>query len=243
MQPVALYGAGDFAREVAWLVEECLVTSDERRTTNDEPSTLDTRHSTLRRVVCIVDDEVSNQGSMMDGIPVMDLATAHRQFPSARMVIAVGRPQTREQLAVKATAAGFRFDTIIHPDVRRSTRVAIGEGTVICAGTIITTDVVLGAHVQINLDCTIGHDTVLKDYATLAPGVHVSGHVNVGRRAYIGTGAVIINGCAGQPLTIGEDAIVAAGAVVTKPVPPRTTVVGVPARPIVKKRQTMNDER
>jgi len=234
--PVAIYGAGDFAREVAWLVGECGEgnPNDEIRNPNVRHSGFDIRTSFLQ-VVCIVDDEVSNQGSTMNGVPVMDLETAHRQFPTAGMVIAVGRPQTRERLARKAAATGFRFDTIIHPDVRRSARVEIGGGTVVCAGSIITTDVVLGAHVQINLDCTIGHDTILNDYATLAPGVHVSGHVNVGSRAYIGTGAVIINGCAGQPLTIGEDSIVAAGAVVTKPVPPRTTVVGVPARPLQKK--------
>lgn len=112
--------------------------------------------------------------------------------------------------------------------------VEIGEGTVICAGNILTTNIVLGKQVQINLDCTIGHDVMMQDYATLAPGVHVSGCVHIGKRVYIGTGAVIINGTPDHPLVIEDDAVIGAGAVVTRPVPPGVTVVGVPARPLQK---------
>jgi acetyltransferase-like isoleucine patch superfamily enzyme len=105
---------------------------------------------------------------------------------------------------------------------------------VVCAGSILTTDIAVGNHVQINLDCTIGHDVELDDYATLAPGVHVSGYVSIGRRAYIGTGATIINGTADRRLTIACDAVVGAGACVTRSVESGVTVVGVPAKPIGK---------
>ena len=53
------------------------------------------------------------------------------------------------------------------------------------------------------------------------------GKVVIKRNAYIGAGAIILPG-----VTVGEFAIVAAGAVVTKDVPPRTIVAGVPARVI-----------
>jgi sugar O-acyltransferase (sialic acid O-acetyltransferase NeuD family) len=132
----------------------------------------------------------------------------------------------------KAADAGFDFATIIHPRVERSEWIEIGVGTVICAGNILTTNIVLGRHVQINLDCTVGHDVIMGDYTTLAPGVHVSGWVHFGQRVYVGTGAVIINGTQESPLLIGDDAIIGAGACVTKSVPPGLTVVGVPARPL-----------
>jgi acetyltransferase-like isoleucine patch superfamily enzyme len=112
--------------------------------------------------------------------------------------------------------------------------VEVGRGSVITVGNILNVNVRLGQHVHVNLDCTIGHDAVLEDYATLAPGVHVSGWVFIKEGAYIGTGAVIINGTEDKPLEIGAYAVVGAGAVVTKDVPPGVTVVGVPAKPLSK---------
>jgi serine acetyltransferase len=103
---------------------------------------------------------------------------------------------------------------------------------VICAGNILTTNIVLGQHVQLNLDCTVGHDVVMGDYTSLAPGVHISGCVHLGNRVYIGTGAVIINGTQDDPIVIGDDVVIGAGACVTKSVADGLTVVGVPARPL-----------
>jgi sugar O-acyltransferase (sialic acid O-acetyltransferase NeuD family) len=124
--------------------------------------------------------------------------------------------------------------TLVHPRVEKSRWVTIGSGVVICAGNILTTNITIGDNVQINLDCTVGHDVQLAEYATLAPGVHVSGCVTVGRRVYIGTGAVIINGTQQEPLTIGDDAVVGAAACVTRSVAAGATVVGVPAKALSK---------
>ncbi len=131
-------------------------------------------------------------------------------------------------------AAGLGAATLIHPRVERSQWIEVGAGTVICAGNILTVNIKIGRHTQINLDCTIGHDVVMGEYTTLAPGVHVSGWVHFGRRVYVGTGAVIINGTEKAPVVIGDDAVIGAGAVVTKSVAAGSTVVGVPARPMQK---------
>lgn len=216
LQKIAIYGAGGFAREVAWLVESCNL-------------------PTARyQVVCFIDDNEANQGRMLNEVPVIALAEALARFPDAQVVGGIGSPQTREKVMAKAASAGASFGTIIHPRVEYSRWVEIGEGAVICAGSILTTNITLGRHVQINLDCTVGHDVVMGEYTTLAPGVHVSGWVHMGRRVYIGTGAAILQGAHDAPLTIGDDAVIGAGAVVTKAVPSGMTVVGVPARPLQK---------
>jgi len=214
---IAIYGGGGFAREVAWLVQACNVGAN------------------LYKVVCFIDDNEAAHGSILNVIPVMGLEEARSRFPDARVVGGVGSPQTRQRLMEKAAGAGFGFGTIVHPRVERSQWIEIGAGTVICAGNILTTNITLGQHVQINLDCTVGHDVVIGDFATLAPGVHVSGCVHLGKRVYVGTGAVIINGTQEEPIVVGDDAVIGAGACVTKSVPAGQVVVGVPARPLQRK--------
>ena len=102
----------------------------------------------------------------------------------------------------------------------------------ITAGSILTNQIRIGNHVHINLDCTIGHDAILQDFTTLAPGVHVSGNVAFGHGCYVGTGANIL-----EKLHIGEWSIIGAGSTITKDVPANTTVVGLPGI-VVKTRES-----
>ena len=210
MNQIAIYGAGGFAREVAWLAESC-----------------DGDH----RVVCFVDDNPALFGRQINGIPVMSLEDAAGRFAGAGIVSGIGSPKARACVMEKAVVAGFMPVSLIHPRVEMSRWIKMGEGVVICAGCILTTNIQIGKQVQINLDSTVGHDVVLGDYTTLAPGVRVSGWVHFGKRVYVGTGAVFINGTEENPLLIGDDAIIGAGACVTKSVC-YGTWVGVPAKPL-----------
>lgn len=213
-QRIAVYGAGGFAREAAWLVESCNV--DQER----------------YQVVCFIDDNPNTHGTLLNGFPIMGLEAASQQFPDVQVVIGIGEPKTRQKIAGKVAAAGLGFASVVHPRTEMSRWVEVGEGAVICAGNILTTNIRLGKQVQINLDCTVGHDVVMDDYTTLAPGAHISGWVHFGKRVYVGTGAVILQGNSAAPLTIGDDAVIGAGAVVNKPVPAGVTVVGIPAKPL-----------
>ena len=206
---ILIYGSGGFAREVAWLAGEADWS-----------------------VKAFIDDNPVRWGQKVNGIPVCSLEEAVKRYPDLPVTVAVGNPKIRKTLVEKVRTLGFPFVTLLHPRVEKSALVEIGEGSVVTAGNILTVNIRLGKHVHVNLDCTIGHDAVLEDYVTLAPGVHVSGQVYIREGAYIGTGAVIINGTEEAPLEIGEYAIIGAGAVVVRDVPASTTVVGVPARPI-----------
>ena len=73
----------------------------------------------------------------------------------------------------------------------------------------------------------VAHDS---SYRCVDPSVPIKfGEVRIKKNAYIGAGAIILRG-----VTIGEYSIVAAGAVVTKDVPTRTIVAGIPAKVIDK---------
>lgn len=202
-----IFGAGGFGREVAWLAEQAWGAAVGLQFLVDHPEY-------LREPV--------------NGIPVRLLQDA-QVGPDSRFVVALGDPTQRRTATAACIAAGHEPATLVHPRVEMSQRVALGDGAVLCAGTVVTVDVTIGAHVHVNLGCTIGHDAKIGEFSTLSPGVHVSGNVTIGRDVLIGTGACIINGAPGQPLTIGDGAVIAAGACVTRPVEPGSMVAGVPA--------------
>jgi sugar O-acyltransferase (sialic acid O-acetyltransferase NeuD family) len=211
---IAIYGAGGFTRTVAWHVRAC------------------NRQVEKYEIVCLISDIPNEHGKIIHEIPVLSLDEAYERYPLARVVRAIGNPKASESIMDKAATKGFGFETILHPNVEMSEYVKIGTGTVILAGSIISTNINIGMHVQINLDCTIGHDAIIEDFSTIAPGVHISGWVHLGKRVHVGTGAVVIDGSPEEPISIGDDVIIGAGACVTKSIPSGLTVVGVPAKPI-----------
>lgn len=90
--------------------------------------------------------------------------------------------------------------------------VTIGDNTLVAAHTIITSQT---------------HDVEALGRGALYRQTHLAKEVRIGKNVWIGSGAVILPG-----ITIGDDSVVAAGAVVTKNVPSKTLVVGVPAKAV-----------
>lgn len=211
MKDLIIIGASGFGREVAWLVE---------RINKVNPTWT---------LLGFIDDSESLQGKTVNQYPVLGKTEDVVRFTGAYFVCAVGASKIRERIIerVKTYNPSIRFGTVIDPSVEMSDLVTIGEGTIICAHTIITVNIRIGSHVIINLDCTVGHDAILHDFVTMYPSVNVSGITEIGRCSELGTGMQIIQG-----KTVGEYSILGAGAVVVKDIPPKCTAVGSPAKPI-----------
>jgi sugar O-acyltransferase (sialic acid O-acetyltransferase NeuD family) len=207
---VGIFGAGGHGRELAWLARECW----------GEGTPL-----------CFVVDDEKVPKAERNGIPVDSLSQFSGRHAGAYIAMAIGDPARRERCVAKCLACGLRTVSLVHPRVAVSPWVFAGEGCVVAAGAVLTTNIELGRHVHINVCCSVSHDAIIGDFSTLSPGVHLSGWVTMGRRVFVGTGAVMRNGTPGRPLTIGDDVVIGAGACVVADVPAGTTVAGVPAVP------------
>jgi acetyltransferase-like isoleucine patch superfamily enzyme len=118
-------------------------------------------------------------------------------------------------------------------------RARIGPGTTIGSYSCVDPDVTVGARVSVQTRCYITGGTVVEDDVFVGPGVTLTNDNTMNRHApekefegpvlrracRVGGGATICPG-----VEIGEEAFVAAGAVVVADVPPRGVVAGVPAR-------------
>ena len=121
----------------------------------------------------------------------------------------------------------IKFPVLIHPSVIISNKVEIGEGSIFCAGNIITTNIRIGKHVVVNLDCTIGHDAIINDYCSFMPSVNISGDTEIGECSFFGTGSLIIN-----QRKVGENVTIGAGSSVIKNIPDNCTAIGNPAKSV-----------
>jgi len=207
MKQIVIIGSGGFGREVLWLI--------------DEINKVDKQWDVLGFV-----DDVHPKGEIINGYPVLG-DTKWLSQQELNVVCAVGDPDTKQQILSKLTESNNKYPVLIHPSVLYSSSVSFKEGSIICAGNILTVNIEIGKHVIINLDCTVGHDAIISDYSTILPSVNISGNVHIEKCVSVGTGTQIIQG-----VTIGEHTIIGAGSVVTKDIEPNVVAVGIPAKAI-----------
>lgn len=206
MKDLIIIGAGGFGREVSWLVERI---NDVKQEWN---------------LLGFVDDNPDIQSKIIDKYRIIGKICDLRNYPDAYTVCCIANTAIRKKIVGKVTNS---FATLIDPSAIISPKVEIGEGSVICAGAVITVDIKIGEHNIVDVNSTIGHDAVLEDFVTLYPSVNVSGNTFIKSGAELGTGTQVIQG-----LTVGENTIVGAGAVVNRSLPDNCTAVGVPAKVI-----------
>lgn len=211
LKPLYVIGAGGFGREIVWLAE----------TINSMKTEWDIKG--------FIDDDSSLWNNEISGYKVLGGMDYFSRLDSAAWcVIAIGNSKIRQKVAERLTDYKIiQFATLIAPDVRIGTNSIVGEGTMICMGSIITVDVKIGNHNIINLDCTVGHDVVFNDYVTLYPSVNISGGVIVEKATEIGTGSHVIQG-----VRIGRGSIIGAGSTVIRDIEDEVTAVGSPAKAI-----------
>ena len=119
------------------------------------------------------------------------------------------------------------YTSVIHQDTILCNGVTVGNGCNISPRTTVAPFTSLGNFVTLNRHVSVGHHTKIGDFSSINPGCHIAGLCNIGKGVQIGMGATIID-----RIEIGDNAIIGAGSLVTKPVPANTLVYGSPAKVI-----------
>ena len=203
MKDLIIIGGGGFAKEVIWLANDC-----------------------NRKVKGVLDDSVQTHNKLVQGATVLGNVSSWVDYKDCEFIIAIGSPRVKQKVVEKMLTFGIPyFATLIHPSVRFSNTVSIDEGSIVCAGSIITADVSIGKHNILNLNVTVGHECEFADYVTIAPMVAVSGNVKLQTLVEVGTGAVIRQG-----LELAEGSMLGMGGILTKNIPERMIYAGNPAK-------------
>ena len=141
--------------------------------------------------------------------------------------------------AVVFAGAGVGEGAILGDQSFVRERSSIGPGSVIGRGSVIDNDVSVGARVRVQSNVYLTAFTVVEDDVFVGPGVNTTNDNTMARHGdetpmrgallrracRVGGSAVLTPG-----VEVGEEAFVAAGALVTRDVPARAVVMGVPAR-------------
>lgn len=198
-----IVGGGGFAKEVIWLAEDCGF-----------------------KVIGLLDDNEENHGNTVFGVTVLGGVSSWVEYPNSEFIIAIGNPRTKKIVARKMESLGKpNFTSLIHPSVYLSNSISFGKGCIVCAGVMLTVEIKIGEHVILNLGVSVGHESTLKDFVTVAPQASISGNVILGELAEVGTGS-----CIRQGLEVANGGMLGMGAVLTKSIPQNTIFAGNPAR-------------
>lgn len=152
---------------------------------------------------------------------------SQRKDMTIGFLVAIGGSYGRERLEIQAYLESYSLKPLVarHRTAFLAESVTIGLGSQILANSSVCVETFIGRGCIINTGAIVDHECHIDDGVHIGPGARLAGCVKVERFSMIGMGAVVL-----PRIRIGEGAIVGAGSIVTKDVPPHTVVIGNPAK-------------
>ena len=178
------------------------------------------------RVRGFLDNDLARHGTFI-GYPVfggLEAVTEEMIRDCFFVNLITGSTRARFETSRMLADRGCRFGNLIHPSVDL-TMTSIGVGNYIQENVLIQAGARIGNNSSVHIAAIVAHEAMVGNSVFIAHAVSISGEVVIEDGAFIGTNATTI-----PRIRIGKWAIVGAGSVVTRDVPPYATVVGNPAK-------------
>jgi sugar O-acyltransferase (sialic acid O-acetyltransferase NeuD family) len=143
-------------------------------------------------------------------------------------LVCLGDGRPRQQLRTKLEARGAHFATLVFPEVTSASTLSCSKNSIFMGACSISHNVSMGNDVLVQGFAIIGHDVEVGDGCTISNHAFVGGNARLEPFCTIHPHAVVL-----PNVVVGKGAVVGAGTVAIKNVPPGATVFGVPAKIIV----------
>lgn len=154
-----------------------------------------------------------------------------------KFLICVGNNSLRENIYKNFDnyKKKINWAKIISVNAKISNDVQIGKGSIIMSSATVQSGTIIGNHCIINSSCSIDHDNNFKNFSSCAPGVITGGNVKVGKKTFIGIGAILSNN-----INIENEVIIGANSLVLKNCKKNSIFYGSPAKFIKKNDKKIN---
>ena len=145
------------------------------------------------------------------------------------IVIGIGDNFTRQKAYTKILkiAPTLKFVPVVHPSAVLANDIVIPRGTVVMPSVVINTNAKVGEFCILNTKSSLGHDSSMADFSSLASGVIISGNVQIGLCSAICLSTSII-----QNVSIGNHTVIGAASLVLKSIGDCKLAYGIPIHTI-----------
>ena len=141
------------------------------------------------------------------------------------IVIGIGDNNTRHCAYnnIKKIAPNLDFISVVHPNTILADDIVLPQGTVVMPGVIINANAKIGEFCILNTKSSLGHDSTMADFSSLASGVTIGGNVQIGFCS-----AICINTSIIQNISIGKHTVIGAVSLVLKSIGDYKQAFGIP---------------
>jgi sugar O-acyltransferase (sialic acid O-acetyltransferase NeuD family) len=179
------------------------------------------------QIINYIDRKKGNSNFL--GVSIISNEDYLSMYPNCNYFIAIGDNYLREKVYEKLVLLlpKAKFPCLIHPKSIIGVSCKIGNGTIVMPGAHVGSNTTIGKFCIVNTNASIDHDSLMKDYSSLAPGVTTGGNIKVGIRSAISIGSTLKNN-----IQIGSDTIIGACSFVNKNITDNVIAYGIPCKKI-----------